>query len=72
MIKINSFAVAVDVGIIQPLQKGLKSKITAFDSAIDTGIIPPKNFFHSKIKSFGVTVDIEEFTEMAVIWYQIH
>jgi len=69
MIKINSFGVAVDMGIIPPMQKGLKSKVASFGVAVDMGIIPPKNFFHSKVNRFSVAVSE---AEPAVIGYQIH
>lgn len=69
MSSINSFGVAVDMGVIPPLTKGFDSKVFSFGVAVDMGIIPPKNFFHSKINSFAVAV---EPAEPAVIGYQIH
>jgi len=67
MIRINSIGIALDTGIVPPVNR-IKSKIYSIGITQDYGVVPPKNFFHPNISSIGISCDK---AEVATMIYQI-
>lgn len=55
ILKLNTFGVTVDKGVIPPLYKGFGFSLTSCAIAVDKGTIPPKNYFKFKLNTCGVT-----------------
>lgn len=57
VLKLKTFGVSVDKGIIPPLYKGFGFKLNTFGVSVDKGLIPPKNYFKFKLTTCGVSTD---------------